>query len=344
MKTLIIASMRKNAGKTSIIAGLGKNIKGKTGYIKPFGDKIFYKKKRLWDYDSAVISSILGLRENPEDMSIGFDHSKIEYSYNEKSIENRVIELVSKMGKDKDVLFIECGDDISYGLSVNLDAVSISRYTRGKLFIIVSGDDDTIMDDITFINKNINLSKMNFAGVIINKVKNPEDFRNTYSKKIKKMGINVLGIIPFHKQLTYLSLDYLSNRLFAKVLTGEKYLNRTIRNVCIYAMSSHDDLKKQAFKRKDKLVITGGDRSDMIITALDTNSAAIVLTGNIVPPSNIISRASEKKIPLLLVPFDTYETARQIESMEPRLTRDNTALTEMLQNICKKHLNVRKFQ
>ncbi|RLF61486.1 MAG: hypothetical protein DRN16_03650, partial [Thermoplasmata archaeon] len=85
MKSLFVTSTSPNAGKTTLIIGLAKNLSNKKfGYMKPFGERIVYKKKRLWDYDAASIVKIFKLDEVPENLSIGFDHSKIMYMYNEE--------------------------------------------------------------------------------------------------------------------------------------------------------------------------------------------------------------------------------------------------------------------
>jgi len=71
MEKVIIASMRKSAGKTSAIVGITAATKKKIAYVKPFGERMLYRKKRLWDYDSSLISALFGLKEDPVDMSIG---------------------------------------------------------------------------------------------------------------------------------------------------------------------------------------------------------------------------------------------------------------------------------
>jgi len=140
MEKIVIASMRKSAGKTSVIVGLAKALKKRIGYIKPFGDRLFYQKKRLWDYDAALITDIFGLEENPEEMSIGFDSSKLRYMYDAEGIEKKLLKIISDIGKDKEVFFVEGGKDITYGISVNLDVISLAQYIDGKLFIVISGD------------------------------------------------------------------------------------------------------------------------------------------------------------------------------------------------------------
>jgi BioD-like phosphotransacetylase family protein len=122
----------------------------------------------------------------------------------------------------------------------------------------------------------------------------------------------------------------LADRLFAKVLNSESALNQPVGNILIGAMSSSAVMQNPLFKKPGKLVITSGDRSDMILAALETGSAGIVLTNNLLPPSNIIAKAAEKNVPLLGVPADTYQTAKEIENLEPLLTQDDFQKFELL--------------
>ena len=130
MTTLIIASLRANAGKTSMIVGLTEYLKRPVGYMKPFGDRLLYSKKRLWDYDAALMSNLYAFDRNPEHMSIGFDHAKIRYMYTGDSLRAQLEEMAEAMGRDNDVLFIECGRTIPYGSGVGLDPLSIAAYLK----------------------------------------------------------------------------------------------------------------------------------------------------------------------------------------------------------------------
>jgi BioD-like phosphotransacetylase family protein len=343
MDKVIIASMRKSAGKTSAIVGIAAAAKKKIAYVKPFGERMLYRKKRLWDYDSSLITAVFGLKEDPVDMSIGFDHSKLRYMYDEEGTRQKVLETIGRLGNDRDVLFIEGGRDLTYGISVHLDTLSLAKYTGGKLFIVVSGDEDSILDDLLFLKRHVNLAGVNLNGVIINKVQNPEEFQSTHLPSIRQMGVPVVGVIPYQSELTYFSVGYLAERLFAKVLCGEGGLNRVVKNIVIGAWSANVFLQNPLFKKENKLVITGGDRTDMILASLESDTSGIILTNNILPPSNIISKASERNIPLLIVFSDTYQTAKQIESLEPLLTKDDTEKAELLKNLFQKHVNMQEI-
>jgi BioD-like phosphotransacetylase family protein len=86
------------------------------------------------------------------------------------------------------------------------------------------------------------------------------------------------------------------------------------------------------------LLITSGDRSDMILTALQSDTVGIILTNNILPPPNIISKASELDIPLLLVTHDTYNIARQMDNIEALLTKENNESLDLLSHLAKKYI------
>ncbi len=340
MDKLIVASMRKSAGKTSTVVGLASVMNKKVGYMKPFGERMLYRKKRLWDYDSALISGIFGLKDDPVDMSIGFDHSKLRYMYDENGTKKKLVEMAENIGRDKDLLFVEGGRDLSYGISIFLDSVSVAKALESPLLVVVSGDEDSILDDLVFLKRHVDLQQVKFQGILINKVPNMEDFQSTHLPAIQKLGLKIIGVLPYQSELTYFTVQYLSDRLFAKVITGEGGLRRIVKNILIGAWSANVFLQDPVFKKENKLVITGGDRTDMILASLESDTSGIILTNNILPPSNIISKASEKNIPLLMVFSDTYQTSKQIGGLEPLLTKDDAEKIDLLKQLFQKHVKV----
>jgi BioD-like phosphotransacetylase family protein len=274
-------------------------------------------------------------------MSLGFDHSKLRYMYDENTTKEKLVQAVTNIGQDKELLFIEDSKGLAYGISVYLDAISLAETLTGsKLIFVVSGDEDAIFDDLTFICKHINLSKANFGGVIVNKLHDMENFEATYLADIEEMGIAVLGMIPFDKRLTRFAMDYLSEYLFAKVVTGEGGLTNVVENVFVGAASVNSALRNPVVKRENSLAITSGDRTDMILAALESNVVGMILTNNILPPPNIVAKASERNVPLLLVTADTYETARKMDNLLPLITKDDTTKIDLVEQLVKEHVNL----
>jgi BioD-like phosphotransacetylase family protein len=341
MKTIVVGSTHKSAGKTSLIVGLAKAAGKPAGYMKPLGDRLLYRKKRLWDYDAALVTNVFGLEESPEDMTIGFEHSKLKYMYDAEGTKAKLSEMVTAASAGKELVFVEAGESLAYGASIHLDAMALAAQLGATFVLVAGGSESTIIDDLAFVKRYVDLNGIQFAGVIINKLRNLDDYKSTHLPDVTALGINVLGILPYEAELTRLSVGHLAERLLAKVVAGEEGLNHRVNSIMVGAMSTNAALQNPLFKKEGKLVITGGDRSDLVLAAIESNTSGIILTNNVLPPSNITSKASERGIPLLLVPFDTYQTASQIESIDPLLTKDDAKKMDVVTQMVKEHVSVR---
>ncbi|MCU0847819.1 MAG: AAA family ATPase [Spirochaetes bacterium] len=340
MKRIVFASIREGAGKTSLMVGLMSRTGKKFGYIKPFGDRLIYKRKKNWDYDSNLIIDIFGLNEEPENISLGFDHSKLRYVYDEKNIQGTLREMAENASAGKDILFIEGGRDLSYGASLNLDSLSVAGYIDAELVVVVSGGSDTVVDDLMFINRYVNTGNVKFSGVIINKVRDVDEFDDVYARQIREIGVRILGVVPFKEQLTHFTISYLADKLYAKVIAGDKGMTNIVKNIFVGAMSTDESLRNPLFNKENKFLITSGDRNDMILAALESDTAGVLLTNNILPPSNIIAKAAEKNIPLILVTMDTYQVTKQIDRMESLLTKENEDRIKLLSQMTEKYVTI----
>ncbi|MFA5307855.1 MAG: DRTGG domain-containing protein [Dehalococcoidales bacterium] len=342
MNNIIIGSVSENSGKTSFIIGLAKAAGKKFGYLKPFGDKLIYRKKRLWDYDAALITNIFGLQQSSDEMTIGFEHAKLRYMYDEAGTKAKLLDMVRNLDSANELLIIEGGKELSYGASVRLDTLSLVKYTGGKLVLVVSGDEGRIIDDITFIKTYVDMAGID-CSVIINKIKNLDDYKASYLPDIKSMGVNVLGVIPDEAELTYPTMAYLAEKLQARTIAGESGLKNRIKHIFIGSKSADTAVRDPRFNQQDKLIIASGDRSDYIASALVVPASGIILTNNILPPPYLLTKLSDASIPVLLVPYDTYETAKQIDEAVPLLTRDDADNIRLLQTLVEQNVDIKSL-
>ncbi len=347
VEKIVIASTRKEAGKTSFIIGLAKALEGKKkiGYMKPLGDRLLYQKKRLWDYDSSLVSNVLNLDENPEDISIGFNHSKLRFMYDESTTKEKLNEIVEKVSRNNDLVLIEGSKSLSFGYTVFLDPLSIIKAIRAKLILVIGGTaDEAIIDDIAFIKNSIITKDIDLLGVVITQIKDPDDFKSTYMDTFKELGVNILGILPYKEELSHFSMEYLNQTIFGKVLAGEKGLQNVVKHIFVGAMSAANVVERALWRLENKLIITPGDRRDMILAALESNTAGIVLTNNILPDDPILmSKANINNIPLILVSTDTFATAKTIDDMEILFTKDETEKINILETLVKENIDLSIF-
>lgn len=316
MNNIIISSTDPDAGKTTIGLALALSNDTEFSYMKPFGDRPIYKKKRLIDYDAKLFKNELGLEQNYEKFCIGFDHSKIKYAYDSETIRKKIQERVEEMKEGRESVIIESGEDWGFGSSIKLDPVSLYRSTESEIIIVATGSRTKIVDDLTTVSRYFEAQDIPIKGAILNKVESIEDVRNYAVDDIEALGIDVLGIIPEISDLNLTRISFINDMLFGKVVAGEDGLDNIVKNVFVGALSAEEMVRNPHFQEKKKLIVTGGDRTDVILASLEEGTAGIILTNDIIPPSNIISRADRAGIPLISVPLDTYEAAQRIERMD----------------------------
>jgi BioD-like phosphotransacetylase family protein len=67
-------------------------------------------------------------------------------------------------------------------------------------------------------------------------------------------------------------------------------------------------------RRRNMAVVTGADRTDIQLAALEASTQCLILTGAGDPLPQLISRAEELEVPLLKVDHDTLTTVGVIEN------------------------------
>lgn len=127
--------------------------------------------------------------------------------------------------------------------------------------------------------------------------------------------------------------------LEGKIICAKDKVDELIASFMIGAMSEEQALlffKKQS----DKAVITGGDRADVQLAALETDTKCLILTGNFQPPTVVTSRAEELGIPIILVPFDTLTTMEKINEIMGRVRFHEFVKIDKMIEMVNKHVDV----
>jgi BioD-like phosphotransacetylase family protein len=154
------------------------------------------------------------------------------------------------------------------------------------------------------------------CGIIVNRV--PADAAEFVQHRAKscleQQGVKVFGILPEERKLAALTVGEIINTLGAEVLTQEVDLAALVETLTVGAMTAEAALSR--FRRyTNKAVITGGDRTDIQLAALETSTTCLVLTGNLQPSPLIIKHANELGVAILLVRENTMETVEVIENI-----------------------------
>ncbi len=317
MKKYLFASVREGTGKTTVITGLSQLLgKEKTGYFKPMGDHLVYKKKKLWDMDGALMKEVLGFPYESQDVTVGFDHSKMRYMHDEKTLAGEILKRADKLSQGKEYLLIEGPSSFHYAHSLNLDPVSISKCLEAPVIVVVKGSTSQILDSVDFAKKLVESEGADFKGVVISDIQNISSINEEVVPELEEMSVPILGKVEHKAGLSMRTVSFIAERLFAKVIAGEKGMGNHISQVFVGAMAASHARRHPGWKDPMKLIITAGDRDDLIAAAVEDGASCLVITNDLVPSPNILARADLRGVPILQVPTDTFTTAKKIEEME----------------------------
>ncbi|WP_449419441.1 phosphotransacetylase family protein [Phormidium nigroviride] len=129
---------------------------------------------------------------------------------------------------------------------------------------------------------------------------------------LEAQGIPVLGILPRSALLHSVSVNELVRQLKADVLCRADRLDLMVECLSIGAMNVSSALKYFR-KARNMAVVTGGDRTDIQLAALESSTQCLILTGQLPPSPLVLSRAEEVEIPVLSVDLDTLTTVEIID-------------------------------
>ena len=131
---------------------------------------------------------------------------------------------------------------------------------------------------------------------------------------LEKKGIRVFGMLPLDETLRSVPISEIVEGLRAEVLVGADKLEEFVDNYLVGAMEAGSAIKY--FRRiPNSAVITGGDRADIQMAAIESKVKCLVLTGNMLPSGAVLASAEEADIPVILVRGDTMTTIERMEEL-----------------------------
>lgn len=334
MKRIFIAATKQNDGKTTVSLGLVCNFQNKfkrVGFIKPIGQRYLEEEGQKIDEDSWLIEEVCGIKCGLKDMSPiavekGFTEKYIAKP--DKKIITRQIEgSFRRVSKKQDLVIIEGTGHAGVGSVFDHSNATVAKLLGSKVIIISSGGIGRPIDEIILNKALFEREGVKVLGVIVNKVL-PNKFdkiNNLVRKGLERKGVNVLGVIPYNPMLSRPTIEQILEETDFKLLCGKEYLEGPVSQVIVGAMEPHDAIK---YITDDSLMITPGDREDMIMTALgcfrDSDEkklkvCGIILTGGITPDQPIMNLLAKAQIPVLKSESDTYDVATTIHDMTVKI-------------------------
>ncbi len=350
-QAIYLTSLEGLAGKSTIaisLALLAKDLGIKVGYFKPIGVDSGSGTKEFVDEDAETLKHIVGLKEDSS-LICPFILRRDTFLDELGKVESpKILETITKSylktSEGKDLMIIEGPPTLSEGSFINCSVPKLARDFKANIITVTIFKDDFIVDDILQAQDYLLKWEVSLSGVVINKFP-PEKMdraKRLIASILQEIGVDVLGVIPEDKMLSALTVKEIYEFIGGKVLAGKDGMNKTIQNVLIGAMTP-ESATRYFQKVKNELVITGGDRTDIIFAALEAGVSALVLTGNLYPSVKIFPKADELAVPIILVPYDTYTTLQQIQKIVGRIKPQDNKRVNHAKKLVKEHVEWRKI-
>jgi phosphate acetyltransferase len=352
-KSVFIATSEPYSGKSIVALGLINMLLGKAqkiGYFKPI---INYDPRDKKDPHIDTIVQHFGLQITYED-TYAFTRRKamrqIE-SDNEGEMINTIITKYKKLEDAYDFIVIEGSDFVGEGTAFEFDTnVSIAKNLSAPAIIVVSGENKStaqVVNSVLSVLHNFQSREVQVLAVIANKVK-PDQLDDVHELLSTQLNDTIiLAVIPEDKGLLNPTMKEIYEQLGGKLIFGEEQLSNQVDNFVTGAMQVPNFLNHIS---ENVLIVTPGDRGDIIICALQANLsssypkvAGIVLTAGSEPEEPIVRliQGLQTVVPIVAVKTGTFKTTTQLGAIKSSITADNPKKIQTAINLFEKYVDVK---
>ena len=330
-KAIYIATVESDSGKSLISLGLLRIMltkSTKVGYFRPIINEF---DNNGYDEHTNTAINFFNLDTNYKDC-FAYKQSEVVALLSEgkeDEVIQKVIEKYKKLEANYDYVLVEGTDFSGEGGIIELDInLMIAKNLNIPALIVGSGNGKKKKDFINTMQLSYNsfISKeVDVIGIVANKIEEDEvDYiREELIKSFpEQLQIDIIPKIDF---LAFPTVKEVVQALKGRVLFGAQFLDNAIGSYSTGAMQLRNYLTRI---KENALVITPGDRADIILGALQANAsknypkiAGIILTGTIIPEESILKliEGVQSTVPIVSVDGGTFGISNKIGAVKSKI-------------------------
>jgi len=320
MKSILVSG-RFGSGKTAVCVGLALKFQEaglKVGYFKPIG--ALASPEHREDDDVRLMTHVL--KQESAMKSVLFYTGPQYLTRYERTEDNlaRIVDAYRQIAADYDVVIVEGTHFPHVMASIDLDASSIAVAIGASTLVVNHPDNDFSLDRAILFSQYMSYRGAKVLGTMFNNVPRAllDKVKGIYKPLLESKGFPVYGVIPKRLEIAAPTVREYYEVLGGELLTAPDKLDLLVEELLVGAMTLESAM--QYLRRApNKAIVTGGDRSDLLLAALETSTSVLILTGGLYPDVKVLSRASEKQVPVILVHYDTYTTIERLHEVSRKI-------------------------
>lgn len=295
------------------------------GFLKPVGQRYLVVDGTRADEDAVLMSEVFGLPDALDDMSPVTlpRHFTTDYVMGRVTddLGSQITSAFDRVADGKDIVVVEGTGHAGVGAVVDLSNARVASMLEAPVIIVSEGGIGRPIDEIVLNGALFAAHGVRVLGAVVNKVdvESHPHLPEVLERGLAQHDIRLLGCIPYSQFLANPSLELIATHLDGELLAGEATPGAIIGWVAIGAMQA---IHAVELLRDRTLLITPGDRDDLVLAAIEANREAavprvigIVLTGGFRPPDRVIDQLRAAGIFAYLVGSDTYRTAQAVDEI-----------------------------
>ncbi len=342
-KYLLIGSTEAYSGKSATILGVAHQLQQKgldVAYGKPLGTCLRDNQPDAMEEDVRFMTEVLNLPQKQVRWPLlSLDAETIQKRLAGDDSTNYRQFLKQYLPQlNGDLILLEGPGSLSEGSLFNLSLLEVAQEIDAPVMLVARFHSVLLVESLLAAKKHLGDY---LVGVLINDI--PADqlsiTESTVGSFLERQGIPVLGMMPRSDLLRSVSVRELVLQLKAEVLCGGDRLDLMVERLTIGAMNVNSALKYFR-KRKNMAVVTGGDRADIQMAALETSTNCLILTGHLPPQPFILSRAEELEVPVLSVDLDTLTTVEIIDNAFGQVRLHEPVKVQCIQQLMTQHFDI----
>ncbi|NEP02024.1 MAG: phosphotransacetylase family protein [Symploca sp. SIO2E9] len=342
-KYLLIGSTEAYSGKSATILGIAHQLQAKgldIAYGKPLGSCLRANQLSALEEDVQLMLEVLNL--TPKQVRgplLCLDSQTIERRLRgDDSTNYRQSLKIYLQQPNCDLMLLEGPGSLFEGSLFDLSLKEVAQTAQAPVLLVARFHSVLLVETLLEAKRQLGDCLL---GVLINDIPDEQVAmtKSTVQPFLERQGIPVLGIIPSSNLLRSVSVQTLVNQLQAEVLCCSERLDLMVESLTIGAMNVNSAL--EYFRNGINMaVVTGGDRADIQMAALETSTHCLILTGHMQPQPMILSRAEQLEIPVLSVDLDTLTTVEIIDHAFGQVRLHETAKVQCIQQLMVEHFDI----
>lgn len=352
MHTFLVASTGFGVGLTSTSLGLVRALEYgglKAGFYKPVAQQ--HPGDSGPEYSTELISRTLGLTP-PAPLPL----DAVEHLLGEGQMDDLMEDIVRRFqqaSEGYDVMVVEGMVPtryVSYASRINTE---LAGSLDADIILVSSAEDDTpqtIADRIEIHAQFFGgIQNPRLSGVILNKIRtaHPDDFLEqlkSHSTLFRQSGFQILGCIPWEDSLNAPRMTDVATQLGACIVNAGDSEKHRVQDIVLFARSASNSV---ALLRSGVLVVTPGDRDDIIIAASLAVLNGVPLAGLLLcsdfPPDprvlELCKGALARGLPVYTVTTNSYDTATSLHHVNREIPLDDHERAEHVTSFVAGHIH-----